>query len=130
MESQHAPTTHPQIMTHVTDVNSQYDVFSDYVSRQISAGAEPGPLIDRDSISEQRIIDDMMSRRYKIYNDVDDVDDVPTGITARRYIAQSVSDNLRPHNGHDNGKYSDAEMLRCWTPFSTTCCQTFRCGLV
>ena len=108
MESQHAPTTHPQIMTHVTDVNSQYDVFSDYVSRQISAGAEPSPLVDRDSISEQRIIDDMMSRRYKIYKDVDDV---PPGITARRYIAQSVRDNLQAHNGHDYEKCSDAEML-------------------
>jgi len=108
MESQHAPTTHPQIMTHVTDVNSQYDVFSDYVSRQISAGAEPSPLMDRDSISEQRIIDDMMSRRYKIYKDVDDV---PAGITARRYVAQSVRDNLQAHNGHNYEKCSDAEML-------------------
>lgn len=108
MESQHAPTTHPQIMTHVTDVNSQYDVFSDYVTRQISAGAEPSPLIDRESISEQKIIDDMMSRRYKIYKDVDDV---PPGVTARHYIAQSVRENLQAQNGHDYDKYSDAEML-------------------
>lgn len=29
----------------------------------------------------------------------------------RRYIAQTVRDNLRAHNGHDYEKYSDAEML-------------------
>ena len=73
MESQHAPTTHPQISTHVTDVNSQYDVFSDYVTRQISAGAEPSPLVDRANLSEQKIVDDMLSRRYKMYDDVAEV---------------------------------------------------------
>jgi hypothetical protein len=90
------------------DVNSQYDVFSGYASRQVSAGAEPRPLFDRDSISAQRIIDDMMSRRYKIYKDVDDV---PPGITVRRYIAQRVRDNLQAHNGHDYETCSDAETL-------------------
>ena len=29
----------------------------------------------------------------------------------RRYIAQTVRDNLRAHNGHDYEIYSDAEML-------------------
>lgn len=108
MESQHAPTTHPQIKTHVTDVNSQYDVFSDYVTRQISAGAEPSPLLDRSTVPEQRIVDDMMSRRYKIYGDVDAV---PDDTTARKYVAQSIRDNLHAHNGHDYDHCSDAEML-------------------
>lgn len=108
MESQHAPTTHPQISTHVTDVNSQYDVFSDYVTRQISAGAEPSPLMDRSTVSEQRIVDDMMSRRYKIHSDVGQV---PSDTTARKYVAQSVRDNLNAQNGHDYEASSDAEML-------------------
>ena len=47
--------------------------------------------------------DDMMSRRYKIY---EDVDEIPFGISARRYIAQSVRDNLHTHNGHDYGNLS------------------------
>jgi phenylpropionate dioxygenase-like ring-hydroxylating dioxygenase large terminal subunit len=96
MESQHAPTTHPQIMTHVTDVNSQYDVFSDYVSRQISAGAEPSPLLDRANVPEQRILDDMMSRRYKQFSDVSDL---PKEATARQYVAQSARDNLSRQTG-------------------------------
>lgn len=108
MESQHAPTTHPQISTHVTDVNSQYDVFSDYVTRQISAGAEPSPLVDRANLSEQKIVDDMLSRRYKMY---DDVAEVPKGETARTYMAQKVRENLFAQNGHDYSKCSDAEML-------------------
>ena len=108
MESQHAPTTHPQIMTHVTDVNSQYDVFSDYVTRQISAGAEPSPLVERRSVPEQQIVDDMMSRRYKIY---EDVGELPANTTARKYVAQSIRDNLQANNGHDYESYSDAEML-------------------
>jgi hypothetical protein len=108
MESQHAPTTHPQIMTHVTDVNSQYDVFSDYVSRQISAGAEPSPLLDRANVPEQRILDDMMSRRYKQFSDVSDL---PKEATARQYVAQSARDNLSRQTGYDYEDYSDAEML-------------------
>ena len=108
MESQHAPTTHPQIMTHVTDVNSQYDVFSDYVSRQISAGAEPSPLLDRANVPEQRILDDMMSRRYKQFSDVSDL---PKEATAREYVAQSARDNLSRQTGYDYEDYSDAEML-------------------
>ena len=108
MESQHAPTTHPQIMTHVTDVNSQYDLFSDYVSRQISASAEPSPLLDRETVSEQRILDDMTSRRYKIYSDVKPL---PPGVTARAFMAENVRESLQALNGHDYGRYSDAEML-------------------
>ena len=108
MESQHAPTTHPQIMTHVTDVNSQYDVFSDYVTRQISAGAEPSPLMDRSLVPEQRIVDDMMSRRYKHHSDVGQV---PADTTARRYVAQSVRENLGAKDGHDYSAVSDAELL-------------------
>ena len=108
MESQHAPITHPQIMTTVTDVNSQYDVFSDYVTRQISAGAEPSPLLDRETVSEQRIIEDMMSRRYKQFKDMEDL---PAGLTARKFVAQSVRENLAANDGHDYEHASDAEML-------------------
>ncbi|MGI9325218.1 MAG: RHO alpha subunit C-terminal catalytic domain-containing protein, partial [Pseudomonadales bacterium] len=108
MESQHAPVTHPQIMTHVTDVNSQYDVFSDYVTRQISASAMPSPLLDRDNVSEEKILNDMMQRRYKIYGDAEEI---PAGTTARAYIAQIVRESLQSQNGHDYAKYSDAEML-------------------
>ena len=108
MESQHAPITHPQIMTHVTDVNSQYDVFSDYVTRQISAGAEPSPLLDRRDVPESRILDDMMSRRYKQFSDVSEL---PDNTTARRYVAQSARDNLNQQTGYDYEGYSDAEML-------------------
>ncbi|MAV66644.1 MAG: (2Fe-2S)-binding protein [Gammaproteobacteria bacterium] len=108
MESQHAPTTHPQIKTHITDVNSQYDVFSDYVTRQISAGAEPSPLVNRSEISEQKIVDDMMVRRYKMY---DDVDELPEGLSARRYVAQCARESMNRVNGFDYETYSDAELV-------------------
>ncbi|MDA8628507.1 hypothetical protein N9L77_10180, partial [Pseudomonadales bacterium] len=51
---------------------------------------------------------DMTSRRYKIYSDVKPL---PPGVTARAFMAENVRESLQALNGHDYGRYSDAEML-------------------
>jgi len=56
MESHHTIDTHPQIMPYLADSNSQYDIFSDYITRQISASGVPSPHLNRDEVSEQMII--------------------------------------------------------------------------
>jgi phenylpropionate dioxygenase-like ring-hydroxylating dioxygenase large terminal subunit len=49
MESHHSITTHPQILPFLADANSQYDLLSDYVSRQFSASGVPSPWVARET---------------------------------------------------------------------------------
>ena len=49
-----------------------------------------------------------MVRRYKIY---DDVDELPDGLSARRYVAQCARESMNRVNGFDYETYSDAELV-------------------
>jgi len=106
MESHHTIDTHPQIMPYLADVNSQYDVFSDYVTRQISATGVSSPHLPAGSVSEQDIVDTMMARRGS-----DDQIKVPEGVKARAFMAQLMRDGFHATDGHDYDKYADAELL-------------------
>ena len=59
IESFHTVTTHPQLLPYTGDSNSQYDCFSDHVSRTITAYGVPNPS-DAHRFTEQQSLDDMM----------------------------------------------------------------------
>lgn len=92
MESHHSITTHPQILTSLADANSQYDMLSDYVTRQFSAGGVPSPFLDPPP-TEEEIIAWMTGRgtrggRRAIPEGAEAPEALPDGMTARKYMAE------------------------------------------
>ena len=106
MESHHTVDTHPQIMPYLADVNSQYDVFSDYITRQISAAGVQSPHLPKE-LSQQEVADELLAQMgipqgsFKI----------PSNETARAFSAQVFRDKLGESDGNDYDRFSDAEML-------------------
>ncbi len=109
MESHHTIDTHPQIMPYLACVNSQYDMFSDYITRQISATGVPSPHLDKDKVTEQMVIDSMFGQAGRTASD--DKIEVPDGMTARAFGAEVVRQTMAAQDGRDYSEYSDAEML-------------------
>lgn len=82
IESYHAIATHPQLMPFQAIDNSQYDVWGDHVSRTITAYGDKNPT-HADQFTEQDTMDGMM----KLIG-VEDIPQVPEGMTARELYAQ------------------------------------------
>jgi nitrite reductase/ring-hydroxylating ferredoxin subunit len=110
MESHHSITTHPHILPFLADVNSQYDLLNDYVSRQFSASGVSSPLVADKNYSAGEILDAMWgtsSRRRSGGTS----EPVPDGVTARAHAAEVTRRSLSEEDGFDYGDKSDAEMV-------------------
>ncbi|MFC4296274.1 SRPBCC family protein [Novosphingobium tardum] len=113
MESHHAITTHPQLLPYLADVNSQYDVLSDYVTRQFSAQMVPSPYNTRD-FTDNEIVQALMgvgSRAAIGGKNAPKDFTVPEGTTARKFMAEMTRNSLGAEDGHDYSAASDAEMV-------------------
>ncbi|WP_137787332.1 aromatic ring-hydroxylating dioxygenase subunit alpha [Sphingomonas sp. 3P27F8] len=113
MESHHAITTHPQLLPYLADVNSQYDILSDYVTRQFSAQMVPSPFNQRD-YSEDEIVEALLgvgSRSAAGAGAKPGEMKVPDGETARTFMAEVTRKTLSAEDGHDYSHASDAEMV-------------------
>ncbi|MFT6834253.1 MAG: phenylpropionate dioxygenase-like ring-hydroxylating dioxygenase large terminal subunit [Francisellaceae bacterium] len=109
MEAYHSIATHPQIMTFSSDANSQYDIVSENASRAIhSMGVQSGYL-PPDSVSEQQILDTLVSGSGRIINDQKIL--VPEGGNAREILAEISRENYAIEDGHDYSHATDLEML-------------------
>ena len=109
MESHHSLTTHPQFMPFLGDVNSGYDVFSDFVSRHLSAMATPSPYIDDAEMTEKDVISAMLNSGGRMGSVGDTA--VPDGISARAFFANQRREMLKAETGIDHSHASDAEIL-------------------
>jgi len=98
IESYHAIATHPQLMPFQAIDNSQYDVWGDHVSRTITAYGDKNPS-HADQFTEQ----DTMNGMMKLIG-VEDVPQVPEGMTARELYAQM---NLPVANEQAGEDFSD-----------------------
>ncbi len=106
MESHHTVDTHPQIMPYLADVNSQYDVFSDYITRQISAAGIQSPHLKKE-LSQQEVADELLAQMGIPAGTMD----VPSNETARAFVAQVFRERIGQSDGNDYEGFSDAEML-------------------
>jgi phenylpropionate dioxygenase-like ring-hydroxylating dioxygenase large terminal subunit len=108
MESHHSLTTHPQILPFTADVNSQYDILSDHVTRHISAAAVPSPFVAED-LTQQQVFQAMteFSRRGNQAGGRS----LPEGSTARAIMAETMRAALGAQDMEDYSGRSDAEML-------------------
>lgn len=113
MESHHAITTHPQLLPYLADVNSQYDLLSDYVTRQFSAQMVPSPYNQRD-YSEDEIVQALLGVGSRSAagagKDAGEMR-VPDGETARTFMAEVTRKTLSAEDGHDYTHAADAEMV-------------------
>jgi phenylpropionate dioxygenase-like ring-hydroxylating dioxygenase large terminal subunit len=113
MESHHSVATHPQFMPYLADANSKYDIFSPFVSRQITALGVPSPFVERASFTETDILRAMMDSSGRSHGgeEPEEVLSVPEGWTARAYAAELNRQALAAEDGYDYADFSDAEML-------------------
>lgn len=113
MESHHALTTHPQLLPYLADVNSQYDVLSDHVTRQFTAQMVPSPYVTRE-YTQQEIMQAMMGvgsrSRAAVEGPADDIQ-IPDGVSARAFVADMSRKTIGDEDGHDYSAASDAEMV-------------------
>lgn len=111
MESHHAPTTHPQILPYMTDVNSQYDSLTDDVTRQFSAQLIPSPFAGR-HYEEEEIVSTMLGVGSRLKGAVGDAAmAIPEGSTARQHVSQIMRGILNAEDGFDYDSFADAEMV-------------------
>lgn len=109
MESHHSIATHPQFMPYLGDVNSGYDVFSDFTSRQLTAMAVPSPFVDSRDFTQTEIYQAMVASSGRLA--ADEIAEVPEGLTARAFAAIERRRQIAAEDGYDYSRASDAEML-------------------
>ncbi len=71
LEALHIPTTHPQVMTSTSDLNSQYDLRQDrpHYSRLLFLSGVPSPLLGK-RVSEQEILDSLKLQLGRLHEDL------------------------------------------------------------
>jgi phenylpropionate dioxygenase-like ring-hydroxylating dioxygenase large terminal subunit len=132
MESHHTIATHPQLAAFLGDVNSQYDILSDYVTRQFTATGVVSPTLASRNLGDMAILEAMeaaggshvsggqSARRRSVLPEqprtyARDTPKAPSvlseGQTARMYAAEVTRQSLGKEDGYDYSDKSDAEML-------------------
>ena len=132
MESHHTFVTHPQLAPFLGDVNSQYDLLSDYVTRHFTATGVVSPILADRKIDDMGILKAMEaaggstisggdesqtdggSEQQRVNNARDTPDApemLPEGMTARMYASEATRTSLQAEDGWDYSGVSDAEML-------------------
>lgn len=127
MESHHTMATHPQLAPFLGDVNSQYDILSDTVSRQFTATGVVSPTLAARNLSDMAILQAMeaASNSRDSANPDDPSEQIGTGAretprapvtlaqgeTARTYAARVTREALQAEDHWDYQDKSDAEML-------------------
>ncbi len=109
MESHHVVGTHPQGLPMTADINSQYDVWNDYVGRQLSAHTVQSPHITDYVHTEQEIFNAFTGGDHDLEKNPELR--VPEGVTARTFTAEMFRKNLSDETGYDYSHAGDAEMV-------------------
>ena len=110
LESLHVLATHPQILSSMGDVNSQYDVDPDlHVNRMITPLATPSPQLAVRP-SEQTILNALTSG-YADHGDEPGPVRLPEGATARSFLADMTRGLLGQSRVEGLGEATDSELL-------------------
>lgn len=124
MESHHTVATHPQLAPFLGDVNSQYDMLNDHVSRHFTATGVLSPTLEGRGLGDLDILkamdavnnpSDETSERPErgtgARDAVEAPDELPEGHNARTYSAEALRNLLGEADKADYSDKSDAEML-------------------
>jgi phenylpropionate dioxygenase-like ring-hydroxylating dioxygenase large terminal subunit len=110
LEAHHVICTHPEYNLFSGYDSGQHDVLSDHVTRFIAPnGITPGPFLDR-GIDDERRLALMLAAGNRAFDKSKKVE-LPEGMTARSFAADSVRKMVGDRTGYDFDGYSDADML-------------------
>lgn len=84
-ESLHVRATHPQLMTFIDDVDSQYDVLGEHVTRMVTPMSEPSPHLA--AVTAQRILRDSLLTTGMLAADAE-TPAMPAGMSPRRFLGE------------------------------------------
>jgi phenylpropionate dioxygenase-like ring-hydroxylating dioxygenase large terminal subunit len=85
IESYHTVATHPQLLPYTGDSNSQYDCFSDTVSRTITPMGVVSP--HSKGTSEEQSVHQWLTI-YGVVDNPEELPEVPEGVSAREYLGE------------------------------------------
>jgi phenylpropionate dioxygenase-like ring-hydroxylating dioxygenase large terminal subunit len=109
IESYHVIDTHPQIMPHTADANTQYDNYEgQHFNRMITPMGVPSPHLAE--CSGQRTVDAMVATSGRQVGAVGALA-LPEGQTARAFMAEVARRRCAELTGIDYADASDSEML-------------------
>lgn len=111
MESFHTVETHPQIMPFTGDANARYDTYGDHANRNLTGFAIVSPHIIDKGFSEQEIVESFLKYNGRAGDEGTEVDEVPTGETARAHMAATNRERYTQDTGYDHTDATDAELL-------------------
>ena len=109
MESHHSQTTHPQLLSSIADINSQYDFLNAYISRHISAGATASPTMDPYPDEHEKVR--LMQKRGDHRVAGIDLNKLPENLSARSHLGDHSRKALTEALGKDLSGAKDAEVL-------------------
>ena len=110
VESFHAVETHPQILPYSADANSQYDIFSDNISRTITPMAVPSPHM-KETPSEWDILSNLVDTSGRMAEDDSAGVELKDGQTAREFMAETNRAAFEEASGEDLSKATNSELL-------------------
>jgi len=105
VEALHVKGTHPAIMTYTADVDSQYDVFDEHISRMITPFTVPSPNIE--GVSEERIVGDILAMQPG----PTPAFELPPGVSAREFMGERHRAMFGAAIGEDLSAATYAELL-------------------
>lgn len=107
-ESMHTRTTHPQILTFIADVDSQYDVFDDNVSRMATPSGVASTHLE--GVTEETVLHDNLANSGRMSAaDVAGIQ-LPPGGDARHFIGEMVRKRFSQASGRDLSAATIAEL--------------------
>lgn len=109
MESMHTRATHPQIMTFTGDVDSQYDMYGDHISRSITPMAVTSSNL-RD-VDEALILHDILEESGRMADSDSSKHVLPEGMSTREYIGELNRTIYAQASGVDLAHATHAELL-------------------
>jgi phenylpropionate dioxygenase-like ring-hydroxylating dioxygenase large terminal subunit len=110
LEAHHVICTHPEYNLFSGYDSGQHDVLSDHVTRFLEpAGVTPGPFLDR-GIDDERRLMLMLAAGNRAFDKSKKVE-LPEGMSARTFAANSVRKMIGERTGYDFSEHSDADML-------------------
>ena len=108
MENYHTRVTHPQLLSTSSEPSTQYDIFSDHVTRFYVLFGMQSPHLE-EQLSEQEILDEMLVSDSSVLDQ--DMLKVPEGGTARRTLTRFMRDLFKNTYDMDTSHLSDSEIL-------------------
>jgi nitrite reductase/ring-hydroxylating ferredoxin subunit len=107
-ESMHSRTTHPQILPFIADVDSQYDIFDDHVSRMATPSAVASSHIE--AITEAEVLRENLANSGRMSAaDISGLQ-LPADSTARSFLGEMVRKRFAEASGRDLSQATHAEL--------------------